>query len=231
MRRDLKSIQAALGNKKQVDLYEPARVDPNMRIEDIMSNLVTLQKEGLFKHISLSEIAASALRRAAKVGSIAAVEIELSIFMREQEAFDVLEACKELDIALIAYSPLGRGLLAGKYKSPEDVKPDSFQAHLPHFQGQNLVNNIKLAEQLKGLAEKRGVTPAQLALAYILRLYEKVIPIPGSSSPERAKQNIEAANLKLSDEDFEEIKESLKQQGMHGDRYAHSALNWGTGKD
>ncbi|KAJ9112093.1 hypothetical protein QFC22_006393 [Naganishia vaughanmartiniae] len=228
LREDLERIREALGPHKKVDLYEPARVDPKLTIEETMNNLVTLKNEGYFnsvgvQHISLSEIAASALRKAHATHPVAAVEIELSLFGLEPEALDVLKVCDELDIALVAYSPLGRGFLAGRYRSPDDLKDGDMRKMQPRFQGESFYLNLKVVDAVNEIAQRKGVTPAQLALAYIMGMSDKaslvssrwllcfVIPIPGSSSTTRTVENIKAAGVTISQKERNEIDEILNK--------------------
>ncbi|KAI5449260.1 hypothetical protein NCC49_005176 [Naganishia albida] len=231
LREDLQRIKESLG-EKTIDLYEPARVDPKLSIEEAMNNLVTLKNEGLFSHISLSEIAASALRKAHAVHPVAAVEVELSLFALEEEVKEVLEACDELGIALIAYSPLGRGFLAGRYRSPEDLKEGDMRRMQPRFQGESFYLNLKVVDAVNEIAAKKGVTPAQLALAYIMDMSDKVIPIPGSSSTARTLENIGAAGVTITPEEKQSIDEILNKMPVSGDRYANKGhgLLWGTGR-
>jgi len=232
LRADLKRITEALGDKKKVDIYECARVDPSRTIEETIQNMVTLKNEGWFKYIGVSEISADALRRANAVHPIAAVEIEVSIWAMEDETYAVVKACDELGIALIAYSPLGRGFLTGKFKKPEDIPEGDMRRHFPKFQGENFKVNLKLVHAVDDIAKKKGVPPSQLALAWILKLSPHAIPIPGSSSTERALENIGGANVTLTDDEFAEINNLLKQFESVGDRYGGpvQAMNWGTGK-
>lgn len=232
LRLDLQKITGALGDRKKVDIYQCARVDPKFTIEEIMKSMLTLRDEGFFKYIGLSEIAESAVRRAAAVAPIAAVEIEVSLWAMEEETWKVLKACDELDIALVAYSPLGRGFLTGKYKKESDIPEDDMRRHMPKFQGENFEINIKLVNAMHEIAAKKGVPPSQLALAWILQLSPRTIPIPGSSSTKRALENIAAANVHLTKDEMDSIDSLLKSFETAGDRYGGPthAMSWGAGK-
>lgn len=235
LREDMERIEKHFGNQKKVDIYQPARVDPKLTIEESMENLVTLQKEGYFQYIGLSEIHPTALRRAIKAypGVIAAVEIELSLFSREPEAFEILEIAKEENIAVIAYSPLGRGLMTGRYKSLDDFPEKDMRRHTPYFQGDNFKVNLEVVDKLAEIAAKKGVTPGQLALAYLLQLSDKVIPIPGSTNPSRIQENAHAAQVKLTDAEKQSIEDILAKHKFSGERYpgAFQAMCWGKGKE
>lgn len=235
LREDMERIQKNFGTKKKVDIYEVARVDPKQTIEETIENLVTLQKEGHFKYIGLSEIHPTAFRRAIKAapGLIAAVEIELSLFSREPEGLEVLKIAEEEGIAVVAYSPLGRGLLTGRIRSIDDFPADDFRRHSPYFQGDNFNVNLEIVDKLHEIAKEKGVTAGQLALAYLLQLSDVIIPIPGSGNAARVDENAKAASVTLTHAEKQSIEDVLGKFKFKGDRYPGGGhgLNWGKGKE
>jgi aryl-alcohol dehydrogenase-like predicted oxidoreductase len=180
-------------------------------------------QEGKVKHIGLSEPSVATLRRAHKVHPIAAVQSEFSLWTRDPQD-ELLPALQELGIALVAYSPLGRGFIAGRFRSIDDLAPDDWRRTNPRFQGENFAKNLALVDHVKALAEERGCTPAQLALAWLLNSYDNVIPIPGTSSKQRLAENVEAIDIELDDEDLEKIEEISPRGAAAGGRYDASML-------
>jgi aryl-alcohol dehydrogenase-like predicted oxidoreductase len=167
-----------------IDLYYPARVDPNVPIEDTVGAIAELIQEGKIRYAGLSEAGSETLRRAAKVHPIAMLQTEYSLWTREPE-IDVLPVCRELGIGLVAYSPLGRGFLTGMFQSPDDFPHDDFWRYNPRFQGDNFYRNLQLVEKVKEIAAQKQCTTAQLALAWLLAKGEDIIPIPGTKSQTR----------------------------------------------
>jgi aryl-alcohol dehydrogenase-like predicted oxidoreductase len=162
-----------------IDLYYPARVDPNVPIEDTVGAIAELIHDGAVRHAGLSEAGVETLRRAANVHPIAMLQTEYSLWTREPE-LDVLPVCRELGTSLVAYSPLGRGFLTGTFQSPDNFPPDDFRRHSPRFQGENFYRNLQLVEKVKEIAAQKQCTPAQLALAWLLSKGDDIIPIPGT---------------------------------------------------
>jgi aryl-alcohol dehydrogenase-like predicted oxidoreductase len=206
-----------------IDLYYQHRVDPNVPIEETVGAMSRLVQEGKVKHLGLSEPSVATLRRAHKVHPIAAVESEYSLWSREPED-ELLPALQELGIALVAYSPLGRGFIAGRFKSLDDLAPDDWRRGNPRFQGENFAKNLALVDHVKALAEERDCTPAQLALAWLLNSHGNVIPIPGTSSKERLEENVGAIDIELDDEDLEKIEDISPRGAAAGKRYDPSSL-------
>lgn len=224
LEKDLKGIRAALNSDNgghEVDLFESARVDLSRQPEEWMVNLMEIKKRGLFKHISLSEVGPSTIRKAAAVGPIAAVEVEYSVMELSVETNGVLAACKELNIPIVAYSPIGRGILTG---GVEIAKGDP-RAHQEQFSADNLNHNTGVGELIRSLAEKKGCAAAQLALAWLVHQWpEGIIPIPGSSKPDRAKDNSTAATVvTLTKNDSKAIREAVQGHGIKGGRYSAAA--------
>ncbi len=201
-----------------VDLYQLHRVDAEVPIEETVGAMAALVREGKVKHIGLSEPSAATVRRAHAVHPLRSVQNEYSLFTRDPEA-EILPALRELGIGLIAYSPLGRGFLAGRFEKIEDLKEGDWRRKHPRFQGDNFEKNLALVDRLKEVAEKKGCTPAQLALAWLLNRHDDVIPIPGTSSIKRLEENAAAVDIALSDADIARIEEASPKGAAVGGRY------------
>jgi pyridoxine 4-dehydrogenase len=180
--------------------------------------LAELIKEGKFNHIGLSEVSASSIRRAAKIHPIATVEIEYSLWATEAKANGVLDTAKELGIAIIAYSPLGRGLLAGKFKTVDDV-PAEIRQRFPRFSEENFEHNLTFIRKVEDFATRKGATPAQIAIQWVLSIDDHVIPIPGATSLSRVEENMGAANVKLTKEELDELNQFAETAEVRGGRY------------
>ena len=204
-----------------VDLYYQHRVDPNVEIEETVGAMAELVQQGKIRHIGLSEAAPETIRRAHAVHPITAVQTEYSLWTRDVEA-EVLPTCQELGIGFVPYSPLGRGFLSGRFKSPEDLDENDFRRHGPRFTGENLDANLKLAAQVAQLAEEKGVTPAQLAIAWVLAQGETLVPIPGTKRRKYLEDNAGAVEVQLSAEDLARIDAELPQAA--GDRYDEAGM-------
>ena len=179
-----------------------------------MADLVRL---GKVQHLGLSEVSAATVRRAHAIHPIAAVQTDYSLSSRERED-TLLQTLRDLDIALVAYSPLGRGFLAGRIRTLDDLAPDDWRRHNPRFQGENFARNLAIADQVRQLASEKGCTPAQLALAWLLTKPD-VIPIPGTSSVARLEENVRAADVRLTDSDIARIEQALPKAAAAGARY------------
>ncbi|OBZ75834.1 Pyridoxal reductase [Grifola frondosa] len=219
LRRSVDLINATLRGTKKMDLFEPARVDTNISIEDAMKNLVQLIKEHKFDHIGLSECSADTLGRANAVYPIAAVEIEVSLWSYEQETKRVLATAQELGIAVAAYAPLGRGFLTGSIKSPDDITEGDIRKRFTRFKAENFKHNMAIVDDIRVLAEKRNITPAQLSIAWIGGLGPQVIPMPGSSNKKRTLENSAAGDIELCQDDLVEVASILAKHEIKGDRY------------
>jgi aryl-alcohol dehydrogenase-like predicted oxidoreductase len=204
-----------------IDLYYQHRVDPNVPIEETVGAMAELVQAGKIKHIGLSEAAPETIRRANAVHPIAAVQTEYSLWTRDPEP-EVLPTCRELGIGFVAYSPLGRGFLSGRFKSPEDLDPNDFRRHGPRFTGDNLEANLKLAAKVAEIAQEKGVTPAQLALAWVLAQGEDIVPIPGTKRRTYLEQNAGAADLELTPDDLARIEAELPP--VAGARYDEAGM-------
>lgn len=201
-----------------IDLYYQHRVDPTVPIEETIGAMAELVKEGKVRYIGMSEAAAGTIRRAAKIHPITALQTEYSLWTRDPEE-EILDTIRELGIGFVAYSPLGRGFLTAKFKSPEDIPEDDFRRRNPRFQGDNFYANRRLAEKVEQLADEKDVTAGQLALAWVLAQGDDIVPIPGTKHVEYLKENIAAAGIELSDEDLRRLDEALPRGATAGDRY------------
>jgi aryl-alcohol dehydrogenase-like predicted oxidoreductase len=204
---------------EHIDLYYLHRVDPKVPIEETVGAMAELVSAGKVRHLGLSEASPETVRRAHKIHPIAAVQTEYSLFSREPED-GLLPVLGELGIALVAYSPLGRGFLGGRFRSVDDLAPDDWRRGNPRFQGEQFSRNLSIADRLQELAEEKDRTPAQLALAWLLRRHEDVIPIPGTSSIARLVENTSAADVDLSEQDLNRIEHALPKGSVEGERYA-----------
>ncbi|KAF9821375.1 hypothetical protein IEO21_00621 [Rhodonia placenta] len=216
LRRSVDTINGALRGTKKLDLFECARVDQKYPIEDTIKVLAALVKEGKFSHIGMSECKAETLRRAHAVHPIAVVEIEVSLWSYEEET---KKGEIELGVAVAGYSPLGRGFLTGSIKSTSDLSDTDFRRMLTRFKDEYIKGNLVIVEELKALAAKRNITPAQLAIAWVASLGDHVIPLPGSSSKKRTLENSAAGDIVLTDADKAEIDKILSSHQVKGDRY------------
>ena len=222
VRRSVDTVLEQLGGTKFLDLFECARVDPNTPIETTIAALAEYVKAGKLGGISLSEVKAETIRRAAKVHPIAAVEVEFSLWATDILENGIAATCAELGIPIIAYSPLGRGFLTGQLKSPEDIPADDHRKHMPRFQPDVFDQNLELVNELKKLATKKGCTAAQLGLAWVKQCSGKnglpvIIPIPGATKEKRVTENM--VDVTLTNEDLDEIDVILKKAPVIGDRY------------
>ena len=201
MRSSIEGSLKRLGTD-HVDLYYQHRVDPNVPIEETVGAMAELVEQGKVRHIGLSEAAPETIRRAHAVHPITAVQTEYSLWTRDPEA-EILPTCRELGIGFVPYSPLGRGFLSGRFNSPEELDENDFRRHGPRFTGENLEANLKLAAKVEEIAEEKGVTPAQLALAWVLAQGEDVVPIPGTKRRKYLEENAAAVDVELTAEDLD----------------------------
>jgi aryl-alcohol dehydrogenase-like predicted oxidoreductase len=207
-----------------IDLYYPARVDPNVPIADTVGAIEELIHDGVVRYTGLSEAGADTLRQAAQVHPIAMLQTEYSLWTREPE-LDVLPVCRELGTSLVAYSPLGRGFLTGMFQSPDNFPPDDFRRYSPRFQGENFYRNLQLVEKVKEIALQKQCTPAQLALAWLLAKGEDIIPIPGTKSQTRLDENAGAVNITLTAQELQQIEEIVPIGVAAGTRYPEAIMN------
>jgi aryl-alcohol dehydrogenase-like predicted oxidoreductase len=202
-----------------IDLYYQHRVDPDVPIEETVGAMKELVDAGKVRHLGLSEASPETIRRAHAVHPITALQTEYSLWSRDPEE-EILPTVRELAIGFVPYSPLGRGFLSGRFKSPEDFGEGDFRSYHPRFQGENFQRNLELVERVKEIADEKGVTPGQLALAWVLAQGEDIVPIPGTTTVRHLEENIAAAEVELTDEDLQRLDEAAPRGATAGDRYA-----------
>jgi aryl-alcohol dehydrogenase-like predicted oxidoreductase len=205
----------------QVDLYYQHRVDPNVEIEETVGAMAELVEAGKVKYLGLSEAAPETIRRAHAVHPITALQTEYSVFARDPEV-EILPTCRELGIGFVAYSPLGRGFLSGRFTNPEELAENDFRRTQPRFQGKNLEANARIVAKLREIAEEKDVTPAQLALAWVLAQGDDIVPIPGTKRRSYLEENAAAADIDLSDDDLARIDDELPE--VAGERYEETGM-------
>ncbi|MBI5692372.1 MAG: aldo/keto reductase [Verrucomicrobia bacterium] len=206
-----------------IDLYYQHRVDPQVPIEDTVGAMAELVRAGKVRYLGLSEAAPATIRRAARVHPITALQTEYSLWSREVEA-EILPTVRELGIGFVAYSPLGRGFLTGNLQTPADLPADDYRHNSPRFQAANFSHNVALVARLRAIAARRGCTPAQLALAWVLAQGEDIVPIPGTKRLRYLEENLAAAALVLSPEERQEIAAALPPGSAAGQRYPERAM-------
>jgi aryl-alcohol dehydrogenase-like predicted oxidoreductase len=218
-----KSIDGSLERlgTDHVDLYYQHRVDPNVPIEETVGAMAELVQQGKVRHIGLSEAAPETIRRAHAVHPITAVQTEFSLWTRFPET-DVIPTCRELGIGFVPYSPLGRGFLSGRFTSPEELDEGDFRRNGPRFTGENLAANQALAAKVREIAENKGITPAQLAIAWVLAQGDDLVPIPGTKRRSYLEENAAAADVELTADDLERINAELPEAA--GDRYDEGGM-------
>jgi aryl-alcohol dehydrogenase-like predicted oxidoreductase len=213
-----------------IDLYYQHRVDPATPIEETVGAMAELVREGKVRHLGLSEAGPATLRRAAAVHPITALQSELSLWSRDVEDA-VLPACRELGIGFVAYSPLGRGFLTGQLKRFEDLAPDDWRRGAPRFQGENFAKNLALVEGIREIAQERGWTPSQLALAWVLSRGADVVPIFGTRRRTNLAENLAAEPIVLDDAVRRRIEEVSPRGAVAGERYNETMMKLITGSD
>lgn len=201
-----------------IDLYYQHRVDPNTPIEDTINEMAKLVQEGKVRYLGMSEAAPETIRRAAKVHKITALQTEYSLWSRDPED-EILATVRELGIGFVPYSPLGRGFLTGQITSPEDFDKDDFRRHNPRFQGENFQKNLETVERVREIADEKGCTPGQIALAWLLAQGNDIVPIPGTRHIKYLEENIRALEVNLSEDDLKRLDEAAPKGGTAGDRY------------
>jgi aryl-alcohol dehydrogenase-like predicted oxidoreductase len=206
-----------------IDLYYQHRVDPNVPIEETVGAMGELVEQGKVRFIGLSEPSPETIRRAHATHPLTAIQSEYSLWTRDPED-DVLSTLRELGIGFVAYSPLGRGFLTGQIRSIDDLPEDDWRRTNPRFQEQALQENLALADRVTELAEQRGITPAQLALAWVMAKGADIVPIPGTKSPRRLEENAAAVDVRLSPEEIEELDSAVSPESVRGTRYTEQMM-------
>ncbi|UFH51490.1 aldo/keto reductase [Pseudomonas sp. KNUC1026] len=224
VRQSLEGSLQRLGVER-IDLYYQHRVDPNVPVEETFGALAELVREGKLGHLGICEARASTIERAHATHPLAAVQSEYSLWSREPEQDGVLATCRRLGIAFVPYSPLGRGFLSGRFHSPEDFAADDYRRHSPRFQGENFTRNLALVEQVEALAAARGVSAAQLALAWVLGQGDDIVPIPGTTRVENLEANLGALAIQLSAAERGQLDAIFPVTGAAaGERYGVEAM-------
>lgn len=205
----------------QIDLYYAHRLDGKTPVEKTVQAMAELKKEGKIKYLGLSECSSESLRRAHKVHPISAVQIEYSPFALDIEdpQIGLMQTCRELGVAIVAYSPIGRGMITGAIRSPDDFEEGDFRRMAPRFSKENFPKNLKLVDEIGRMAERKGVTASQLTLAWLLAQGEDVFPIPGTTRTDRLEENLGALRIQLSEEEVMEIRKACENAVVHGARY------------
>jgi aryl-alcohol dehydrogenase-like predicted oxidoreductase len=220
VRRSIEGSLERLGTE-YIDLYYQHRVDPKVPIEETVGAMAELVKEGKVRHIGLSEAAPETVRRANAVYPITAVQTEYSLWSRDPEA-EALPTCRKLGIGFVPYSPLGRGFLAGRFTSPDELAEDDFRRRGPRFTGTNLEANLELAAKVREIAAEKGITPAQLAIAWVLAQGEDLVPIPGTKRRTYLEQNARSVDVELTEGELTRIDAELPEPA--GDRYDEAGM-------
>jgi aryl-alcohol dehydrogenase-like predicted oxidoreductase len=221
------SIELSLKNLEtdHVDLYYQHRVDPNVPIEETVGAMAELVQQGKILHIGLSEAAPETIRRAHAVHPITAVQTEYSLWTRDPEDDGVLATCRELGIGFVPYSPLGRGFLSGRFASPDEIEDNDFRKRNPRFAGEAFDQNRGLADKVAEIADEKGVTPAQLALAWVLAQGDDLVPIPGTKRRTYLEQNAAAADVELTDDELQQLNELPKATGERYDEVGMASVH------
>jgi aryl-alcohol dehydrogenase-like predicted oxidoreductase len=206
-----------------IDLYYQHRVDPKVPIEDTVGAMAELVSAGKVRYLGLSEAAPETIRRAAAVHPIAALQTEYSLWSRDPEE-ELLDTCRELGIGFVAYSPLGRGFLTGRFTSPADFPEGDWRRMNPRFQGENFEANLELVRRVQTLAQAKGCTAAQLALAWLLAQGPDIVPIPGSKVTARLEENAAAANIRLTPQDLAGLDAAVPPGAAAGTRYPEGGM-------
>jgi aryl-alcohol dehydrogenase-like predicted oxidoreductase len=207
-----------------IDLYYQHRVDPNTPIEDTVGAMAELVEGGKVRYLGLSEAAAKTVRRAHGVHPLAALQTEYSLWSRDPED-EILPTVRELGIGFVAYSPLGRGFLSGRIRSVEDLDPEDFRRFNPRFKGENFDRNLELVDRVREIAQEKGATPSQLALAWVLAQGDNVVPIPGTKRVSYLEENAAALDVELTGNDLRRIETAFPKGATAGDRYPEQAMS------
>ena len=209
----------------RIDLYYQHRVDRDTPIEETVGAMAELVRAGKVRYLGLSEAAPVTVRRACKVHPIAALQTEYSLWSRDPEQ-ELLATCRELGVGFVAYSPLGRGFLTGRFKTFEDLPEDDYRRRHPRFQGENFDRNLELVRRVEEIARKKGCTPAQLALAWVLAQGESIVPIPGTKRRKYLEENAGAMDVRLSRQELDQIAAAAPAARVSGARYAEAAQKY-----
>ncbi|GAB5591212.1 hypothetical protein Unana1_06112 [Umbelopsis nana] len=208
-----------------IDLYYCHRIDPSVPIETTVGAMAKLVEQGKVKYLGLSECSSETLRRAHKVHPITAVQVEYSPWTLDIEKNNLLKTCRELGISIVAYSPLGRGFLTGNIRKFEDLDEDDWRRTNPRFQGENFYKNLELADKIKEVANKKGITPSQLSLAWLLAQGDDIFVIPGTRKEKYLLENFSSGAVQLSKEEIDQVRKVAETFEVAGDRYPSDGMN------
>ena len=208
-----------------IDLYYQHRVDAEVPIEETVGAMADLVSAGKIRYIGLSEAGIQTIRRAHAIHPVSALQSEYSLWTRDPED-EVLPTLRELGIGFVAYSPLGRGFLTGQLKSPDDFAPDDYRRNSPRFQGENFAKNLALVERVTAIACQKGITPGQLALAWVMAQGDDIVPIPGTKRRKYLDENIAAGALTISESELAELAEALPRGAAAGERYPEAMMTF-----
>ena len=209
-----------------IDLYYCHRLDPKQPVEITVRTMAELKKEGKIRHLGLSECSAESLRRACKVHQISAVQVEYSPFSMDIEHNDLVKTCRELGVAIVAYSPFSRGFLTGTIKSHDDFEPEDRRRAMPRYSKENFPKNIELVNAITELAKKKNATPGQLTLAWLMAQGDNVIPIPGTTKAKNFDENMGSLQIKLTSEEEQEIRQKVEAAEITGGRYPQHMMGY-----
>ena len=212
-------------NVDVIDLYYQHRVDPDVPIEETVGAMKELVAQGKVRYLGLSEAAPTTIRRAHAVHPISALQTEYSLWSREPED-EILPTCRELGIGFVPYSPLGRGFLTGQIRKFEDLAEDDYRRHSPRFQGENFDKNLQLVERVGEIAKQKGVSPGQLALAWVMAQGNDLFPIPGTKRRAYLEENVASVDVQLTPEDLEKISAAFPKDSVQGERYAGASVRY-----
>lgn len=206
-----------------IDLYYQHRVDPKVPIEETVGAMADLVREGKVRYLGLSEAAPATLRRAVAVHPIAALQTEYSLWTRDPEG-EILSTCRELGVGFVAYSPLGRGFLTGRFRKPEDIPAGDWRRDSPRFQGENFAENLNIVHQVEKMAKDKGCTASQLALAWVLAQGDDIVPIPGTKKLRYLEENAAAVDVRLTADGLKKIAQAAPQGAASGQRYTEAGM-------
>ncbi|MGC8506365.1 MAG: aldo/keto reductase [Thermoplasmata archaeon] len=207
-----------------IDLYYYHRIDRSTPVEDTVSAMADLVDQGKVRYIGLSEASASTIKKANSIHPVSAVQSEYSLWTRDHEKDGVMDACRELGISFVAFSPLGRGFLTGSFRDPAQIPEEDYRSQFPRFSRENLIHNYQIVSELEGIARELNITLPQLSLSWILSKHRGVIPIPGTKKRKYLEENIRAVSIELDSETIGRIEGVLERIGVRGERYSDNAM-------
>ncbi|KAF8305542.1 aldo/keto reductase [Clavulina sp. PMI_390] len=223
IRKSVTNIRSILGSNKTMDVFETARLDDKHSVEEVVASMKALQEEGLVDYIGLSEVGADTLRKACEVAPIVTLEIEVSPWSYDKNVQDAIAAAGELGVTVLAYAPIGRGFLTGNI-TPENLDAKSLMRMYPRFKDEAMIENKKIVDKISEIAGKKGITNAQLCIAWVASLGEHVIPLPGSSNVDRTMENFASDKITFTPEEKKEIDDAVASFQVVGERYPETQM-------